>query len=111
MNRGAPFCLSHSRLDQNLEHAKGEDVMFKSRGEALWNALARRRISRAALALLWLGMTLSSMAGVHAAELQVLAGGGMASPLKDLASQFEQASGHKVVIRYGTTPELVKLSS
>lgn len=49
-------------------------------------------------------------AGVQAAELQVLAGGAMTAPLKELGSQFESASGHKLVFRFGTTPELIKLA-
>lgn len=56
-----------------------------------------------------LGLFLSSIANLQAAELQVLAGGAMTAPLKDLAAQFEQASGHKLVFRFGTTPELIKL--
>lgn len=48
---------------------------------------------------------------VVAAEVQVLAGGGIAGPLRELAPQFERASGHKLVIRFGTTPELIKLAT
>lgn len=47
---------------------------------------------------------------VLAAELQVIAGGGIAVPLNDIAAQFEQRSGHKVTIRYGTAPELIALA-
>ena len=33
----------------------------------------------------------------------------MTGPLRELAAQFESASGHKLVFRFGTTPELIKL--
>jgi molybdate transport system substrate-binding protein len=49
------------------------------------------------------------VAGAPAAELQVLAGGAMTAPMKDVAEQFERASGHTLVFRFGTTPELIKL--
>ncbi len=61
--------------------------------------------------ILGLALVLSPVADVRAAELQILAGGAMAGPLRELAAQFEIASGHKLVFRFGTTPELVKLST
>jgi molybdate transport system substrate-binding protein len=64
-----------------------------------------------ATALLGLALALSAGARAQAAELQVLAGGAMVEPLKVLAARFEKSSGHKLVIRYGTTPELIRLAT
>jgi molybdate transport system substrate-binding protein len=65
----------------------------------------------AAASLLGMALVLSRIAGAQAAELQVLAGGAMTAPLKELATQFEVASGNKLVFRFGTTPELIKLAT
>ncbi len=54
---------------------------------------------------------LSSVGAAQAAELQIIAGDGIAAPLNEIAGQFERVSGHKIVIRYGTTPELIKMAT
>src|ERR1700732_1634928 len=56
-------------------------------------------------------LVLTSASVVQAVELQIIAGGGIAGSLDEIATLFEQASGHKIVIRYGTTPELIKMAT
>ena len=62
-------------------------------------------------AILIAGSTFCVAQSTVAAELQILAGGGIAGPLKEIAAQFEKTTGHRLVIRYGTTPELVKMAT
>jgi molybdate transport system substrate-binding protein len=49
--------------------------------------------------------------GLHAAELKVLAGGSLRSVLSELGPRFEQASGHKLVIHFDTTPNLIRMAT
>ncbi|HTO48537.1 MAG TPA: substrate-binding domain-containing protein [Burkholderiales bacterium] len=51
---------------------------------------------------------MSSTANLQAAELKALVGGAMAEIFKELGPQFERASGHRLVIFFGTTPNLIK---
>jgi molybdate transport system substrate-binding protein len=48
---------------------------------------------------------------VKAAELQVLAGGATTGVMGELGPQFERATGHKLTVRFGGTPELIKLAT
>jgi len=59
-------------------------------------------------AVLGLALVLSPTATLEAAELKVLAGGAMSGVWADIKPQFEQASGHKLQIFFGTTPNLIK---
>lgn len=58
-----------------------------------------------------LGLSLMPSVGLQAAELNVLAGGGIAGPMRELGAQFERSSGHKLAFRFGTTPELIRLAT
>src|ERR1700728_754455 len=65
----------------------------------------------AAASMLGLAPVVSPVGGAHAAELKVLAGGSLRSLLTELAPQFEHASGHKLVIHFDTTPNLIKAAT
>jgi molybdate transport system substrate-binding protein len=64
-----------------------------------------RTISLAAVAVA-AGWMLAPAA--NAAELRVLAGGAMTAVWAELKPKFEQTSGHKLDIFFGTTPNLIK---
>jgi molybdate transport system substrate-binding protein len=58
-----------------------------------------------------LGLALAGSPMVEAAELKVLAGGSMTGPLNQLGPEFERASGHKLIIHFDSTPNLIKLAT
>lgn len=70
----------------------------------------KKPMLRAAPVMLGLALLLS-VANLRAAELNVLAGGAMTGPMRELGAQFERESGHKLAFRFGTTPELIKLAT
>jgi molybdate transport system substrate-binding protein len=80
-------------------------VLVKARDQA---AIMQKFWLVSFVSMLGLGLALSS---IQAAELQVLAGGAMTAPLRELATQFERNAGHKPIFRFGTTPELIKLAT
>jgi len=62
----------------------------------------------AAASMLGLALVISPMTDLRAAELKILAGGSTTGWLNDLGPQFERASGHKLVIHFDSTPNLIK---
>lgn len=69
------------------------------------------KISLLAVAASMLGLALVLPLMAEAAELKVLAGGSMTGPLNQLAPEFERGSGHKLVIHFDSTPNLIKLAT
>jgi molybdate transport system substrate-binding protein len=55
-----------------------------------------------------LSLVLIMSPNIRAAELKVIAGGSMTGPLKEIAPQFETATGHKLTIHFDSTPNLIK---
>jgi molybdate transport system substrate-binding protein len=62
----------------------------------------------AAASILGLTLVTSPITRLRAAELKVLAGGSMTGSLNELGPQFERASGHRLVIHFDSTPNLIK---
>jgi molybdate transport system substrate-binding protein len=61
--------------------------------------------------LLGLALAMPPLAKLQAAELKMLAGGSMTTVLNELAPQFERASGHRLVVHFDSTPNLIKLAT
>jgi molybdate transport system substrate-binding protein len=52
-----------------------------------------------------------AMATAKSVELKALGGGAMTAPLGALAARFEQATGHRISIKFAATPDLIKLAT
>jgi molybdate transport system substrate-binding protein len=61
----------------------------------------------AAASMLGLALVMPPIADLEAAELKVIAGGSMTGSLNELGPQFERASGHKLVIHFDSTPNII----
>jgi molybdate transport system substrate-binding protein len=53
-----------------------------------------------------LGLVLSTMTTIEAAELKLIAGGSLAGLFRELGPEFEKASGHKLTIHFDSTPNI-----
>jgi molybdate transport system substrate-binding protein len=60
-----------------------------------------------AISIIGLGLVMSPIERVAAAELKVIAGGSMTGSLNEIGPQFERASGHKLVIHFDSTPNII----
>jgi molybdate transport system substrate-binding protein len=66
-----------------------------------------KKLSLAAL-MLGLMLVMPAMTDLRAAELKILAGGSTIGWMNELGAQFERTSGHKLVIHFDSTPNLIK---
>ena len=63
-------------------------------------------LSLAASLFAW-ALVMPPIEKVTAAELKVIAGGSMTGSLNEIGPQFERASGHKLVIHFDSTPNII----
>lgn len=61
-----------------------------------------------AASMLGLALAMPAMTELRAAELGILAGGSTTGWMNELGTQFERASGHKLVFHFDSTPNLIK---
>jgi molybdate transport system substrate-binding protein len=71
----------------------------------------KKPLLAAAASIFGLVFVMSPSAHLHAAELKVLAGGSLTGPLNELGPQFERTTGHKLVVHFDSTPNLIKLAT
>src|SRR5215475_10824406 len=67
-----------------------------------------KKLSLWAAIIAYGSMSIALTGNLAAAELRLLAGGAMAAVWAEIKPQFEGASGHKLKIFFGTTPNLIK---
>src|SRR5260370_11926450 len=70
----------------------------------------RKSSPTAAASMLGFAIVMSPFADLRATELKILAGSSMTGSLNELGPQFERDSGHKLVIHFDSTPNLIKLA-
>jgi molybdate transport system substrate-binding protein len=75
----------------------------------MFRSHAERRFSGLAHVLAVLAFVV--VAPSHAATIQVLVGGGISAPMKELATRFEADTGHHVELHFGTTPDLIRMAT
>jgi molybdate transport system substrate-binding protein len=61
--------------------------------------------------MLCLALMGASMEKLQAVELKVLAGGALTGVLNDLGPKFERDTGHRLVITFAATPDLIKAAT
>src|SRR4051812_45206589 len=67
----------------------------------------RKNLRAASAAAIGSVLLFATTAAIQAADVRVLAVGAYPGALAQLGPQFEQASGHKLIIQYGASPALM----
>ncbi len=92
--------MSHA-LDHRLSRTTGK----------LTRPPTRSGLQLIAPAMLGLALAVAPIAAAKATTLEVLAGSSMTDSLREVAPQFERATGHKLIFHFGGTPELIRLAT
>jgi molybdate transport system substrate-binding protein len=93
-------------MPRNVNIHAGSRVIRNRAPQSMRCFVMKRYSLPVAASVLGLAFVLSP--SVQAAELRLLAGGAMSGVWADIKPQFEQASGHRLEIFFGTTPNLIK---